>query len=89
MELSRLTAMLAPSPRGVDALHTVDDFRAAAKRKLPKMIWDFVDGGADGELAVNANRQALDDVLFSPRFLVDVADREQTTDVFGSRFGSR
>lgn len=83
MELSRLRAMLAPSPRGIDALHTVDDFRAAAKRKLPKMIWDFVDGGADGELAVNANRQALDDVLFSPRFLVDVADREQSTDVFG------
>jgi len=83
MELSRLRAMLAPSPRGVDALHTVGDFRAAAKRKLPKMIWDFVDGGADGELAVNANRQALDDVLFSPRFLVDVADREQTTNVFG------
>lgn len=83
MELSRLKEMLAPSPRGVEALHTVDDFRSAAKRKLPKMIWDFVDGGADGELAVIANRQALDDVLFSPRFLVDVADRELTTEVFG------
>ncbi|MGI9622017.1 MAG: alpha-hydroxy acid oxidase, partial [Acidimicrobiales bacterium] len=46
-------------------------------------VWDFVDGGADGELAVAANRQALDDVLFSPRFLVDVAERDMTTTVFG------
>jgi isopentenyl diphosphate isomerase/L-lactate dehydrogenase-like FMN-dependent dehydrogenase len=83
MELSRLRAMLAPSPRGVEALHTVDDFRESARRRLPKMVWDFVDGGADGELAVRANRTALDEVLFEPRFLVDVADRDISTKVFG------
>ena len=54
MELSRLRSILAPSPTGIDALHTVDDFRRAAKRKLPRMVWDFVDGGADGELALAA-----------------------------------
>ena len=83
MELSRLRAMLAPSPRGVEALHTVDDFREAARRRLPKMVWDFVDGGADGELAVRANRTALEEILFEPRFLVDVADRDISTKVFG------
>ena len=83
MDLSRLRELLAPGPRGIDGLHTVDDFRRAAKRRLPKMVWDFVDGGADGELAVAANRRSLDDVLFSPRFLVDVTDRDVGTHIFG------
>jgi len=47
------------------------------------MVWDFVDGGADGEIAVSGNRAALDEVLFSPKFLVDVSDRDQSTTVFG------
>ena len=85
MDLSRLRSILAPSPTGIDALHTVEDFRGAAKRKLPRMVWDYVDGGADGELSVSANRRALDEVLFSPRFLVDVTDRDQSTVVFGRK----
>lgn len=83
MNIKRLRQILAPGASGVDALHTVDDFREAARRKLPKMIWDFVDGGADGELAVSANREALDRVRFSPDFLVDVSGRDQTTTIFG------
>lgn len=83
MDIQRLRALMAPSPTGVEALHTVDDFRDAARKRLPRMVWDFVDGGADGELAVAANRRALDDVLFSPRFLVDVAERDISTTVFG------
>lgn len=82
MDARRLRALLGASPQGVDALHTVDDFRNAARRKLPRMVWDFVDGGADGELAVNLNRAALESVLFDPRFLVDVAEPDITTKVF-------
>lgn len=47
------------------------------------MVWDFVDGGADGELSVSSNRAALDSVLFDPRFLVDVTDPDISTNVFG------
>jgi len=84
MELRRLRQMVAPGARGIEALYTVDDFRHAARKRLPRMIFDFIDGGADGELAVAANRRALDEVLFSPRFMVDVADRDQTTRIFGT-----
>lgn len=84
MDLARLRQLLVPGPSGIEALHTVEDFRRAAKRRLPKMIFEFVDGGADGELAVNANRAALDNVLFDPAFLVDVADRDLSTNVFGT-----
>jgi L-lactate dehydrogenase (cytochrome) len=83
VELSRLRSLMARGPGGIEGLHTVEDFRAAAKHRLPKMVFDFVDGGADGEISLAANRRALDDVLFSPRFMVDVADRDQTTNVFG------
>ena len=84
MDLNRLRQLLVPGPSGIEALHTVEDFRRAAKRRLPKMVFEFVDGGADGELAVNANRAALDEVLFDPAFLVDVADRDLSTNVFGT-----
>ena len=83
MNFVRLRNLMAQGTHGVEAAYTVDDFRAMARRRLPRMVWDFVDGGADGELAVAANRRALDDVLFSPRFMVDVANRNQTTKVFG------
>lgn len=83
MKLNRLRTILAASPSGVDALHTVEDFRRRAQAVLPKMIWDFIDGGADGELAVSANRSALDEVAFAPRFLCDVTNRDQSTKVFG------
>ena len=85
MKLNRLRSLLVPGARGVDALHTVEDMRAAARRKLPRMIFDFVDGGADGELAVASNRRALDSVRFAPSYLTDVTDRDSSTTVFGTR----
>ena len=36
-----------------------DDFRAVAKRKLPRAVFDYVEGGADEEIAIDANRQAF------------------------------
>jgi L-lactate dehydrogenase (cytochrome) len=85
MELNRLRSLLVTGARGVEALHTIEDMRAAARRRLPKMIFDFVDGGADGELAVASNRQALDAVRFAPSYLTDVTDRDQSTAIFGTR----
>jgi L-lactate dehydrogenase (cytochrome) len=84
MDARRLRTLIGSAPRGIDALHTVEDFRIAARSKLPRMVWDFVDGGADGELAMAANRASLDEVLFEPRYLVDVADRVLSTHVFGT-----
>ena len=54
------------------------------RRALPRMIFDFVDGGADGELGLSANREALDAVRFMPRYLADVGNPDQSTTVFGA-----
>ena len=40
--------------------NTYEDFRNAAKKKLPKMVFDFVDGGADSEISLRANRKAFE-----------------------------
>ena len=85
MRISQIAKMLATNRRGIDALHTVEDARKISKRKLPKMVWDFIDGGADGELAVAANRRSLDEIYLRPRFLTDVSRRDISTNIFGER----
>jgi isopentenyl diphosphate isomerase/L-lactate dehydrogenase-like FMN-dependent dehydrogenase len=67
------------------AINTVDDLRRLAERRVPRMVFDFVDGGADGEITLRANRDALDRVRFEPRFLRDVSGRDVSTTVLGQR----
>ncbi|MDO9023174.1 alpha-hydroxy acid oxidase [Zwartia sp.] len=64
------------------------DFRAIAKRKLPKIAFDFIDGGADDELGMIRNRAAFAHYQLLPRYLVDVTNRDQSVDLFGRRYAS-
>ncbi len=67
------------------AINTIEDIRSMAKRRVPRMIFDFVDGGADGEVTLAANRRSLDDLYFDPHFLRDVSGRDVSTTVLGER----
>ena len=62
---------------------TVADLRRTARRRLPRMVFDFVDGGAEDEATVRENRRAFTDVAFRPRVLVDVSARPQRVRVLG------
>ncbi|MEU8250312.1 alpha-hydroxy acid oxidase [Nonomuraea sp. NPDC048916] len=64
---------------------TLRDLREAARRRLPRMVFDFVDGGAEDEFTVGENRRAFSDVAFRPRVLVDVSSRPQAVTVLGRR----
>ncbi len=77
--------MLAKNRTGVDAINTVGDAREISKRKLPKMVWDFIDGGADGELAIAANRRSLNEIKLRPKFLTDVSNRDISAKIFGKK----
>ncbi len=77
--------MLAKNRTGVDAINTVGDAREISKRKLPKMVWDFIDGGADGELAIAANRRSLNEIKLRPKFLTDVSNRDISAKIFGQK----
>ena len=63
----------------------VEDVRLLAKKRLPRLAFDFIDGGAESEVTLRANRQAFDGLTFRPRYLQDVTRRDQETSVVGTR----
>jgi isopentenyl diphosphate isomerase/L-lactate dehydrogenase-like FMN-dependent dehydrogenase len=64
---------------------TVEDLRRLARRRLPRAIFDFVEGGAGDELTVARNRDAFARIGLLPRVLVDVGARDQSVTVLGER----
>jgi L-lactate dehydrogenase (cytochrome) len=66
-----------------DAL-SVADVRELARRRVPRPIFDFVDGGAGEELTLRDNLRALSDVMIAQRTLVDVARRDASTSILGT-----
>src|SRR5690606_33520275 len=62
--------------------------RRMARRKLPRIAFDFIDGGADGELCLQRNRAAFERYCLVPRYLRDVSRRDQSVELFGRRYAS-
>lgn len=50
----------------------VEDYRVLAQRRLPKIIFDYLEGGADDETGLKHNREVFDHYRLTPRRLVDV-----------------
>ena len=61
----------------------IADLRLMARRRLPKAIFDYVDGGAEDELTLRANRRAFRDVTFRPRHAVAVPAPDLRVRVLG------
>ena len=66
----------------------IDDFRKRARRRLPRPLFDYIDGGADDERTLRANQADFGRYTFRPRVLVDVSRRDQSTTVLGERVES-
>jgi len=67
------------SPRVV----SIEDFRPLARRRLPKSVFDYLDGGAEGEVTLRENCRIFNDVTFRPRHAVALADCGMCTTVLG------
>lgn len=67
----------------LDKVPTIDDVRLLAKKRLPKMAFDFIDGGADAEVTLRANVRDLAEVSLRPRALVDVSSPSLATKLVG------
>ena len=61
----------------------IEDLRRLAQRRLPKAVFDYLDGGAEAELTLAENCRAFRDVLFRPRGAVAVGDCDLRTRVLG------
>lgn len=75
-----------PVKRVLDRCHTPDDFRAVARRKLPRAVFDYVDGGADEEIALQANRDAFIRRKLRPQLLRDVSVTDLTGELLDLPF---
>jgi (S)-mandelate dehydrogenase len=65
-----------------DAIN-IEDLRAIARRRLPRFVFTYVDGGAEDEVALRGNREAFERLRFRPRTLVDVSARDLSTRLLG------
>lgn len=69
---------------GTGAIHSAEDARRLARRRLPRMVFDYIDGAAGAETGAARNREALDAITLRPRILRDVSNRSLATQVFGA-----
>jgi len=64
---------------------SIEDLRLLAKKRLPRAIFDFFDGGAEDEVTLRENRAAFERVRLLPRVLVDVAQVDTKAMLFGKQ----
>ena len=64
---------------------TIEDLRVLAKRRVPKALFDYVDGGSYDENTLRANRKAFQDVILRQRVLIDTSKRDLSTTMLGEK----
>jgi isopentenyl diphosphate isomerase/L-lactate dehydrogenase-like FMN-dependent dehydrogenase len=62
----------------------IADLRRMARRRLPPVVFDYIDGGAEDEITLRANERAFADVTFRPRQCVDTPNPDLRTTVLGT-----
>ena len=63
--------------------HSIEDLRRLARRRLPRGVFDFFDGGAEDETTLRANRESFERIRLRPRLLVDVQQPDLSTTIMG------
>src|SRR5215475_13667885 len=66
-------------PRVINA----EDFRPLARRRLPRVVFDYLDGGAEGEITLKENCRAFEELTFRPRHAVPVGEVHTATRALG------
>lgn len=79
-----MTNRSLPAPGCVADCYSIDDLRLLARRRLPRAVFDFFDGGAEDECTLRENRGTFDRYRFAPHVLVNVADVSTRTTLLGA-----
>ncbi|MEO1638838.1 MAG: alpha-hydroxy acid oxidase [Pseudomonadota bacterium] len=69
-------------------IHSSEDARRLARRRLPWMVFDYIDGAAGAETGAARNRAAFDALELRPRILRDVSERSLSVDLWGQPTGA-
>lgn len=67
-------------------LINVEDYRLQAKRTLPRIIFDYLEGGAEDEKGLNHNRTIFDQFRLKPKRLVDISQRDISCKIFNKKW---
>src|SRR6266853_1953191 len=73
------TSRAVASPRVIN----IEDLRPLARRRLPRAVFDYLDGGAEAEITLRENCRVFEEVTFRPRHAVAVPDCDLRTRVLG------
>lgn len=66
----------------------LDDFEAAARRRLPAPVFGYIAGAAERYRSFHGNRSAFDEIALVPRVLVDISRRSTAATLFGREYAS-
>jgi (S)-mandelate dehydrogenase len=69
--------------RSVSKAYSIEDLRRSAKKRLPRAVFDFFDGGAEDELTLQDNAEAYKRLRLLPRVLTDVSSIDTSTVILG------
>jgi L-lactate dehydrogenase (cytochrome) len=64
---------------------SIEDFRPIARQRIPQSVFDYLDGGAEGEVTLRENCRIFNDVTFRPRHAVAIGDCSLGTTVLGHK----
>ena len=76
---------LDPVARRLSRCAHVEDLRRVARRRLPRGVFDYIDGGAEDERTLARNCNAFERLEFRPRVLRDVGETDASTTLLGRR----
>ena len=66
-----------------DRIISIEDLRHAARRRIPRVFFDYIDGGAEDEITLRENRRAFETIAFMPRCAVKTPQCDLATTVAG------
>jgi isopentenyl diphosphate isomerase/L-lactate dehydrogenase-like FMN-dependent dehydrogenase len=76
---------MSRASRRLKRCYNIADMREIAKRRLPKGVFEYLDRGAEDEVALADNREAFKRLKLRTRFMVDLTHRDMGIELFGKR----
>ena len=68
------------------AIANIEDLRRLAYKRLPRVLFDFIDGGAQNETTLRANQEDFSRWTIVQHVLRDVSKRDQSVTVMGQKY---
>jgi L-lactate dehydrogenase (cytochrome) len=86
--VTRAVPRVQAGARRLKRILSLADFAPVARRRLPRGLYGFIEGGAEDGVSMLRNRAAFDQVAFLPRTLIDTSTRNTAVQIFGREWAA-